>query len=617
MSGTPRETRFEAKACLRRDKQVFGHDSLPTRIYSYGAHAPLANLSVVEEQMRLAHRYRNTLVELEVGRRQAVDAALAAISPRLAVVEAAVLASEEVLEARLADLRREQSAQRQKVRPTALVTPITIARDGLRALRAERKTLRVALFAAPKWKERQAALADTWTAAGRAARAASGLYWGNYLHIDQSMAKARTGPPPKFQHWDGGGHLVVQLQHGLAVPDLLGGGDTRLQLLPAPLPPGWSPVLHGPPRNPDRPHPRHRLVRFRVGSTGPGGREPVWADVPIVLHRPLPADARVKWGHLIRRRIGTHCEWRVQFVLARDAWEPKDRAAGGVVGVDIGWRLRPGRTGSALRVAYWVGDDGGEGELLIDGAGKGRDGMERNWLGLMRKTEDIRSIRDGLLNDAKAALSRRLQECPTWLSEAAATLSSWRSQDRLAALVLRWRHERASGDDCVYEEAEGWRRRDKHLLEYEANLRDQLQRGREHLYRNFAAELRRRYLTIVLEAAGHGEMLMDLRPFHVLPAAEEPPQDGALKEHVRDACLSSLRQYLVESGATVGSPAKGTTAICWRCGGGVERSDDGALRLRCSQCGQLEDQDRNAAIRLLVAGGGAPRDSLVMTGRSK
>jgi hypothetical protein len=42
------------------------------RVYQYGLKAPTQNADLVREQMILAHRYRNTLTEIERGRRSAI-----------------------------------------------------------------------------------------------------------------------------------------------------------------------------------------------------------------------------------------------------------------------------------------------------------------------------------------------------------------------------------------------------------------------------------------------------------------------------------------------------------------------------------------------------------------
>ena len=83
---------------------------MTVKIYSYGSSdGPLAgrDRKLVDDQLFLAWRYRNGLVEIERERRKRVDAAMAKFAPGLAEVEAAIGAGEVALEeARRAKERR-------------------------------------------------------------------------------------------------------------------------------------------------------------------------------------------------------------------------------------------------------------------------------------------------------------------------------------------------------------------------------------------------------------------------------------------------------------------------------------------------------------------------------
>jgi hypothetical protein len=229
---------------------------------------------------------------------------------------------------------------------------------------------------------------------------------------EASLRGARKGAPPVFRGFRGEGKVAVQIQNGLAVTDLLACADTRLRLEVQDI---------------ER---RHYLLWMRVGSEG---RAPIWAKIPIILHRDLPSDARVKWAYLLRRRRGTHWRWQAQFVLERDEW-PSDAGSSGACGVDLGWRLVPG----GLRVAFWAGDDGRSGELVIPHADLAR------W----RKADDLASIRDKNFNVARDALATWLRggvTVPDWLRVELSHLHQWHSAARLAALLWRWngaRYER-------------------------------------------------------------------------------------------------------------------------------------------------------------------------------
>lgn len=547
---------------------MFGNKSLPSRIYSYGGKAPTHGLDTVNEQMSRAHRYRNALVHLEHLRRDKVNRAVTAISPELTEVEAKIAKAETDLEAAREEINKARVVARGKVRPKELVEKVKGFSKLLKELRPLRRELRKKTFESGAWKAEQERI-NLWNGKfHKRLRAASWLYWGTYLHIEGTVD--HSGPPPKYQRWDGGGHLAVQIQHGLLPAEAFAGEDNRLRIDPVPAE-AWLPGGR---------KLRKTNVHFRVNSDD--NSAPVWAVIRIVLHRPLPEDARIKWVHLIRYRIATKCEWRVQFVLARESgWEKPDLAKTGTVGVDVGWRVRDD---GSLRVAYWVGDDGKENELALS----------PDWMSEMKKTRDIQSIRKDNFNKILKDLVEwsKGAQTPDWWKETTKAIGQWKAEARLASLVLRWRDNRFSGDEKMFEAVETWRKRDRHLYEYEGNLRDQLQSWRENHYRNFAAGLRRTYRTAVVEA-------LDLRDFHVLPEAEETPENELVRQNTRNACLSILFRCIKESMAEmVKVPAEYTTMKCHKCGH-IEDFDRLILARVCPKCSDKEDQDRVAAINLL------------------
>jgi len=550
---------------------MFGNKSLPSRIFSYGANAPIEGLDLVNEQMKLAHRYRNSLVELEHSRRKKVNEALAKLSPRLVEVEELLIVADQKVEDAADAIRKASGAARKKVRPPEMVAEMKQCKEVLKALRAERKQLRTFLFASAAWEQEQETLNAWTTVQQKELRANCGLYWGTYLHVEQSMAGTKTGPPPRFYRYDGTGHLAVQLQKGLS-PKEAQENDPRIRIEVVPE------GVYRPGKN--RPKKLgNAIVHFRVGSDKSG--DPIFARIPFILHRPLPEDAQIKWVHLISDRVGTHSKWLVQFVVSKESWPKADRATSGHVGVDVGWRMKED---GLLRVAVWKGSDGQDGELTLP----------TNWLPAMGKTRHIRSIRDknfDMIRPELVAWLKERQDLPEWMKEPLTTMHQWKAQARLASFMIRWRTERFPGDEQMFQKAEDWRKRDRHLYDYESNLRDQLLAQRSDLYRNFAAKLRRQYKTAALED-------LDLRDFHVLPAVEDPMMDPALKEHVRDACLSSLLQYLKESmGGFIEVPAANTTKKCHSCGS-IQEWDHKILRHTCTKCGKDWDQDYNAAINI-------------------
>lgn len=622
---------------------------MSVRLFKFGAKPPIENADQVDQQMRLAHKYRNALVELERTRRAKFYDVLGRSFPEFVALEARIKEAEAVREQAYEALNKARARARKRIEPEDLMAAIKARKEECLPLYKERLALikkivdreasiwysavievkeeaeRLKDGAAaefyglwsqdfPSWYEESRQLHQWVISEEHRLRAESGLYWGTYLLIEESVDK--SGPPPRFSAWDGNGHLGVQLQKGLTIEKALSCKDTRIQI--EPLPQEELTDVAGP--HLSKAASKRTVIRFRVGSDPK--KKPIFAVVPVTLHSrkefgaPFPPDAKIKWAHLIRRRIATKFDWFVQFALERTSWDKTDRAKSGWIAIDIGWRATGAngkrRSDGSLRVAYWRDHRGGEGELLLPA----------RWLGGMGKVEDIQSIRDKTFDVARDTLATwlaSLKETPEWMGEEIVTLRQWRSEARLAALVIKWRENRFStdaeplsagnalsarlreqddnghlglkGDEGIYALMEAWRRRDKHLYEYQGNLRDQLQKHREDIYRNFAAWIRRNYRTVRLEQ-------LDLRDFHRLPDIDEPAVDGALKEHVRDACQSLLCRCIEESVAnTVKVDPKDTTRKCSKCGS-IQEWDHKALRHQCTSCGEEWDQDANASMNI-------------------
>jgi len=556
---------------------MFGNKSLPSRIYSYGANPAIENQKLVEDQMFLAHRYRNAMVEAEIERRKKVDEKLLSLSPSLARIEEKLAAATEELEKLRESIKEDHKLYFTKTAKDPVKTKAIAAQKKLvKGLYTERKALRTKLFASSKWKKEQEAIEAEALAAHKELREKSDLYWGTYLLVEQSMQGSRSGAPPRFMRWDGDGHIALQIQNGMTVEEALSGADTRLAIIPGRVEVDGS-------RTKETGIKRKlgtALCKFRIG-TDEKTHSPIFASIPFHMHRPLPEDAQIKWVHFIRRRVSTHCEWRLQFVLSQKKWVKEDQAQEGTVGIDLGWSLDQE---GYLQVACFAGSDGESGRLFLPA----------DWLGEMKRVEGIRSIRDQNFNDAKALLQAflRTSKEKSWLKEEAKTLPQWRSPAKLAWVIQKWRKERIPGDQHIFQAMEAWRLRDKHLYEFEANLRDQLLRRRESIYRNFAADLRRSYKTARI-------LKLALKEVHELPQAEEAPENPQLREHSRDACLSFLVRCLRESMArTVEIDPKNQARRHHGCGSLEDLGANEKLHT-CSRCGEIYERHENTARNLL------------------
>jgi len=566
---------------------MFGNASLPSRIWSYGADAPHEeSRERVEGQYRAAHRYRNKLCEIERARREASEKAIRRAAPDLEKLDAEVLRLQGELDAALAEGRGRNQSERKRVKDPELTRRIKELRGLLREARSRLNVRRREVYADPRTKAALGAVTEASFAAKKLARAETEAFWPTYLQVEQAAAKFGTGAPPRFLRWTGEGKIAVQIQGGLPVTSLFTGTDRRFRLVP----------IGG----------LDYTAYLRVGSEG---REPVWARCDVRLHRLPPYDAKVQWVYLTRRREGTRYRWWLQLVLARAAgWDRPDAAKAGRVAVDLGWRLLPDGTG--LRVAYWLGDDGAEGELVIphDRLKAPEDEPEWRPHATWDKPDDLRSIRDKYFDGIRLNLAEWLRSrvVPDWLRERTVTLGQWRSTARLAALILHWRGERFAGDEEMFEALEAWRKRDKHLYNWEGSQRGKLVRWRDDLYAKFACGLMRRYREIVLEDVNWRELAK-------VPEPGQASLPGGVVPYRRVAAVGRLTELLKErmevvwvdpAGKATDGEALAPTMRCAECGE-MDAFDAARELVRtCRHCHFTEDQDRRACRVLLAAASG-------------
>jgi hypothetical protein len=564
----------------------------PMLVMRYGLLPPTENAELVRSQMRLAQKYRNTLVEIERGRRAAIRALYGQIGDMPALEHAAKVATE-AANAAAKKVKLYKSAKRTGKVPEELRRELDQARvakrdatAAWRAVRNQSRTGNTQLEA-----DRINTLANELQ---KSARDHSGLYWGTSQLVDNAMDASRSSPlwgvwegkvwcpltpnDPKFVPWKGEGQIGVQIQGGMSCT-LVFAEDRRLQIR----------------RLPDKLGRGERCyctLRIRVGSDDK--LAPIWAEFPLKLHRPLPEGA-IKRAYVNLQKIGPREEWSLHVVVDN---VPIVRPSGaGAVGVNIGWRLLKE---GGIRVAFAVDENGETHELVLS----------ESMLSSLQKASELRSIRETRFNAAVAELSQWLKQhaIPEWLSERTRTMHLWESMGRLAALARHWRLHRFEGDSDAYDALERWRYRDHHLWCWESDQRVQSLRQRREVYRLWAGRLADRYRTIALHE--HDLSRMARRSFD--------PDNDAARANRQLVAPSQLRLALVNAkctrnGETVLVALGIHTQTCHACQE-VDLFDaakelehtcshwevdlfDAAKELEhtCSHCGCHWDQDENNA----------------------
>lgn len=570
---------------------------MTTMVYKYGLSCPTYNATAVDRQMRLAHEYRNTLVQIERGRRAAMRGAEERWAG-VCALRAMAIEADAAVAAAFAAVKAARASSRSRSEGAPMREALDVARQKKRA------GLELVAEARRKLREDTAFIAEAdrinELAAGlrRSAREHCGVYWGSYLLVEAADAASRSMPlydgiepnDPAFVRWTGDGRVAVQIQGGMPTEDIFG-ADTRVQIDAV----DQAPWLYKSPVGERRRAARTKL-RLRIGSTERG--KPIWAEWPMVMHRPLPP-GQIKWVTVSARidgarsgRSGTFVRWAAEITAelegSRRRHRPPQHEGASAVGVNLGWRLMED---AGIRVARWHGTDGASGELRLP----------RELVGMTEKVEDLQAIRDNYFDVARDALVgySGTAAAPPWLLRTCATLSQWRSIGRLRNVVRRWRRERdgaTDGHDGMFGTLDAWERRDHHLWAWQHAQRQNYIARRNDLASNLAAELARRYDVLVLEE-------FDLRPMRRTtgPTPEDAPLQVAPQRANQHAVApGELRRALRDAfGADEALvPAPNTTRECHVCH--VVEAFDAATEVRHTcQNGHEWDQDDNAAINLI------------------
>lgn len=570
-----------------------------TIVYRYGALAPVAGLDVLDEQMRLAHRYRNDLCAIEQRRRDGIARVQRehdTLGPVLDAVDQA--------EALVGELRWSLRACRSGAGKR---TDVTGARELLASVLGDLAVLRwlagmararllvepdekavyaitprlaphTVAYARPWQRLGQAVYAhltghpgmrlaceyaivdDTATVETKAARDACGLGSGTYMMVDDVAQQWLSEvAPPKMERYDGGGRVGVRYQGGRAVdalPSVALAGD----VLRAPSDPqsprqvaraiAYSIVSFC--RAGDmtrlarhrrtRPDEEYRLLTISLGK----GLGPV--SLPVLLHRPLPDDASVRAVRVLRWRVGVRMRYEVQYTVRVERCAPT-RTDRGVVALDIGARW------DSARVARWVDAAGARGEITQreerrTSAGRSGHAGRKTAPNDLARAQSLQALRSETLDDVLAQIVAHRPRGSEAYREATRHARQWRSPFRVALLYRRRAEWAQASDDALIESLGAWLRQDRHLADWESSEREGYYRRRREQYREEAVRLARRYNTIVLAKRDYRR-----------GRAERMPEDGPATEghegrvKARDAApgefCAAVKQAAAKYGARV------------------------------------------------------------------
>jgi hypothetical protein len=538
---------------------------LSVKNWVYGGKVPTPQ-EAVDEAIFTAHKYRNKLCELELEKRKRHYDLLRRLAPEFVAAEETVATLEAALGACREKIQAERVKQRTKT-PTGCKTWIAESADIKSRLKDARAVLKAAKHAAyddPAVKAAMDANSEQHKSECAQAKQESGLYWGTEAVIRDSCRSFASGAPPKFARYEGRGQLAVQVQGGMDCSKAI--DENTLVYI----------VGEG----------RKRTAKVRIASDG--GR-PVFADLPIVFHRDLP-DGAIKWAFLQKRMRANKPKYSLR--LAIDVADPVDvQVPPGEVAIHVGWR----KHGDGLKVVTWLGSDGEKGSLVLP-ASHCEDYL---------KLDKIKSERDIEFGKAIDHLRGWLEcrgDVPEFLEEVRSHLHAWKSQKRLAALVVAWRDARFDPWDIdIFEYLEAWRKKDKHAWQHDARLRERIAGRRKTIYQTFLCGLARRYGVAIVAPIDAKELTENSEP-------EDLTADPTLQHRrAKWAAVSTLIQYAREKWPERCIEVDGANMSrqCMRCG---HVNEPQGKRVQCHGCGATWDVDINAATVMLERGQAAARD---------
>lgn len=448
--------------------------------WCYGARL-LSDQAPVDNQIRQANHFRNSLVRIERDRRDASLETAAKLHPPLAESRSAYQQADQAVEDAYAAVKQARAKARSRIpatpEQTEAINSAKAARriaaaemakhtkEGYRLLKeaqqkvidqAEAEFTEANKDADPPLTPKQVtlrfkplkvqALADAGLDAGelaayhaiKRARADSPVYWGTRGAIEQAAGTFRSGPPPRFLKYRGDGSVAIQFQGGITVAKLLSGQCNQLQLT---LPPD------DPSEHPEDMPTSDRIDLSDKFSKWGTGNFLINPDCPdgnthlrfrFAMHRPFPPDAVVKWAFLDRREIAGSTENNWTFRLTLQTHDRPDEATNDLaVTVHPGFRSA-GLTGG-LRIATWVGEDGRSGSIV----------MNSRHVDSFSVPDRLKSVRDAYFNFVQPELSAWLKTLPEShdITEHLKTLPQWKSVDNLEDYVrLRWQQNRFPED---------------------------------------------------------------------------------------------------------------------------------------------------------------------------
>lgn len=417
----------------------------------------------------------------------------------------------------------------------------------------------------------------------KVARQESGLWWGNYNALIRSFERARSaairgGQTMHRRSGGGDGRITNTLQGGADIEALFDGSLSQIMVRPV-SGLAWSSDSRGE---------RRRLQRTTLSATvfvREGERRTVtW---PMVMHRPIPADCRVKEVVITRRRDGNRWRWAASFMCTREA----DRAPPAPTGprriaIDVGWRRVP----DGLRVATVVTSGQPTSYIVLPGTVLQSFSLidelqSRLQVSTWRGIDMLQGVDLSTVEQPFRDLLRDFQ-----------SISEKRSADliefRESAFFL------SQAKESIDTELWVWRKEHKRFADWLRNHRRKVIEHRNHFYRNKIIELLDQASEVIVNDVKFGEIAARRSP-----GSENSFVPNRLAHYRRIASPSELIKTLKHQADKRGITFTKLEAVgpvrCPKCSSLSRKTRVDALPQICGNCGTSFDQDVVACESLL------------------
>lgn len=539
-------------------------------IRKYGLLDPLDWDQECEEELKKTTDFFNKLVDIEIDYRN-IYKDIVGTNPDLEIYRQKISEIESQISEIVASVRSSDAANRRATR-TASVNSAA----GLKSELSKFKNLARLSYQEQKDRTRNETRAAELARREKVklARQLSGLWWGNYNAVVDAFEQARrtaskSGRGVKHRHHDGSGRFVNQIQGGAPPEDFTDGKNIQVKVAPLAAD-AWT---HG------RRGERRRLQRTHLQATvwvRDGVRR--YVTWPMIMHRPIPSDCLVKEVVVTRQRSAGRWVWAAIFFCTR-VRAPREESSGGarIAAVDLGWRSMP----DGIRVATILRNDGASKIVqlprkFVDDFSH-VDELRVRLYDHRRKGLDL--LRSVDLRDAPSALAVQIESA----AHAPATLAG-----NFSDLLRAWRESSWRPD--IHDQLLIWRREERKLYLWEANLRKKIIGRRTHFYQMAARDIACFADIILLNKLALEEMIRsasrEIRNnfypraanWYRLLAAQSD-----LTHWIAHQCAKS--ETRLRSVAYKGPPP------CPSCGSDSRATRADVLHQTCGQCGTTWDQD--------------------------